>query len=101
MHCNNTQETRWAVMFTDEEYSKQADAVGLGLARLLRHAGRAKRSLSEVLINAVMSCDGGNEMDILRSEDMSAWYGAKEECPKPRHTMNKSTVGGMRLSLGS
>ena len=25
MHCNNIQETSGAVMFTDEEYSKEAD----------------------------------------------------------------------------
>ena len=33
MHCNNILETRGAVMFTDEEYSKEADTVGLGRAR--------------------------------------------------------------------
>ena len=50
MHCNNIQETRGAVMFTDEEYSKEADTVGLGMARPPRRAGRAKRSLSVSLI---------------------------------------------------
>ena len=45
MHCDNIQETRGAVMFTDEEYSKEADTVGLGMARPPRRAGRAKRSL--------------------------------------------------------
>ena len=50
MHCNNIQETRGAVMFTDEEYSKEADTVGLGMARPPRHAGRAKRSLSVSLM---------------------------------------------------
>ena len=59
MHCNNIQETRGAVMFTDEEYSKQADAVGLGRARPPRRAGRAKRYITD----AVTSCDGGNEME--------------------------------------
>ena len=37
-------------MFTDEVYSKEADAVGLGMARPPRRAGRAKRSLSVSLI---------------------------------------------------
>ena len=32
MHCDNIQEMRGAVMFTDEVYSKEADAVGLGRA---------------------------------------------------------------------
>ena len=50
MHCNNVQETRGAVMFTDEEYSKEADIVGLGMARPPRCARRAKRSLSVSLI---------------------------------------------------
>ena len=53
MHCNNIQETRGAVMFTDEEYSKEADAVGLGMARPPRRAGRAKRSLS---VSLMLSC---------------------------------------------
>ena len=46
-------ETRGAVMFTDEEYSKQADAVGLGMARPPRRAGRAKYSLS---LSLMLSC---------------------------------------------
>ena len=50
MHCNNIQETRGAVMFTDEEYSKEADTVGLGIARPPRRAGSAKRSLSVSLV---------------------------------------------------
>ena len=41
MHCD-IQETRWAVMFTDEEYSKKADT--------LSRAGRAKKSLSVSLM---------------------------------------------------
>ena len=47
MHCDNIQETRGAVMFTDEVYSKEADTVGLGRTRPPRRAGRAKRSLSQ------------------------------------------------------
>ena len=50
MHCNNIQETRGAVMFTDEEYSKEADTVGLGMARPPRRARRAKRTLSVSLM---------------------------------------------------
>ena len=50
MHCDNIQEMRGAVMFTDEEYSKEADTVGLGMARPPRRAGRAKRSLSVSLV---------------------------------------------------
>ena len=50
MHCDMIQETRWAVMFTDEEYSKEADTVGLGMARPPSRAGRVKRSLSVSLM---------------------------------------------------
>ena len=50
MHCNDIQETRGAVMFTDEEYSKEADTVGLGRVRPPRRAGRAKKSLSVSLM---------------------------------------------------
>ena len=46
MHCDIIQETRGAVIFTDEEYSKGADTMGLGMARPPRRAGRAKMSLS-------------------------------------------------------
>ena len=38
------------MIFIDEEYSKEADAVGLGRARPPRRAGRAKRSLSVSLM---------------------------------------------------
>ena len=41
-------------MFTDEEYSKEADTVGLGRARPPRSAGRAKRSLDH---QGVLSLD--------------------------------------------
>ena len=47
MHCNIIQE---AVIFTDEEYSNEADTVGLGMARPPKRAGRAKRSLSVSLM---------------------------------------------------
>ena len=50
MHCDIIQETRGAVMFTDEEYSKEADMVGLGMTRPPRRAVRAKRSLSVSLM---------------------------------------------------
>ena len=50
MHCNNIQETRGGV-----------DAVGLGRARPTKCAGRAKGALN--IIDAVKSCDGGNEME--------------------------------------
>ena len=53
MHCDNIQEARGAVMFTDEVYSKEADAVGLGRARPPRRAGREKRSLS---VSLMLSC---------------------------------------------
>ena len=33
MHCDTMQEMRGAVVFTSEEYSKEAVAVGLGRAR--------------------------------------------------------------------
>ena len=56
MHCDIIQEMRGAVKFTDEVYSKEADAVGLGRARPPRRAGRAKRSLFSIT-DAVMSCD--------------------------------------------
>ena len=46
MHCNNIQEMSGAVIFIDEEYSKEADAVRLCRARPPRSARRAKRSLS-------------------------------------------------------
>ena len=76
MHCNNIQETRGAVMFTDEEYSKEAVTVGLGRARPPRHAGRAKRSL---LVSLMLSCPvtEGMKWSLIasssgwRSEDMS------------------------------
>ena len=45
MHCDNVQETRGAVIFIDEEFSKEADAVGLGRARSPTCAERAKGSL--------------------------------------------------------
>ena len=48
MHCDNIQEMRGAVMFTEE-----ADMVGLGMARPPRRAGRAKRSLS---VSLMLSC---------------------------------------------
>ena len=50
MHCDTIQETRGAVMFTDEEYSNEADTVGLGMARPPSHAGRAKWSISVSLM---------------------------------------------------
>ena len=37
---------RRQVIFTDEEYSKGADTMGLGMARPPRRSGRAKMSLS-------------------------------------------------------
>ena len=76
MHCNNIQEMRGAVMFTDEEYSKEADTVGLGMARPPRRAGRAKRSLlvSLMLSRPVIE---GMKLSLIasssgwRSDDMS------------------------------
>ena len=50
MHCDIIQETRGAVIFTDEEYSKGADTMGLGMARPPRRAGRAKMSLSATVM---------------------------------------------------
>ena len=83
MHCNNIQETRGAVMFTDEEYSKQADAVGLGRARPPRRAGRAKRSLSVSLMLSRSVMEGMKWRLIAsssgwRSEDMSGMVRRKK-----------------------
>ena len=102
MHCNNIQEMRGAVTFTDEEYSKEADTVGLGMARP-RRAGRAKRSLSVSLmlsrpviermkLSLIASSSGW------RSDDMSGMVRRVQSSDIP--CMNKSTVGSMRLSLG-
>ena len=76
MHCNNTQETRGAVMFTDEVYSKEADTVGLGRARPPRCARRGKRPLSVSLMLARPVMEGMKWSLIAsssgwRSDDMS------------------------------
>ena len=83
MHCNNIQETRGAVMFTDEVYSKEADAVGLGRARPPRRAGRAKRSLSVSLMLSRRVMEGMKWSLIAsssgwRSDDMSGMVRRKK-----------------------
>ena len=55
MHCDSIHKTRGAVIFIDEEYSKEADAVRLCRARPPRRARRAKRfpSISLMLSRTV------------------------------------------------
>ena len=59
MHCDNIKETRGAVMFTDEVYSKEADAVGLGRARPPRYCWKSEK-VPFSITDAVTSCDGRN-----------------------------------------
>ena len=50
MHCDIIQETIGTLIFTDDEYSKGANTMGLGMARPPRRAGRAKMSLSVTMM---------------------------------------------------
>ena len=83
MHCDTIQETRGVVMFTDEEYSKEADAMGLGMARPPRRAGRTKKSLSVSMMLSSPVMEGMKRSLIASSngwssEDMSGMVRRKK-----------------------
>ena len=88
MHCDNIQETRGAVMFTDEEYSKEADTVGLGMARPPTYAGRAKRSLSVSLMLSRPVMEG---MKWSLTASSSGWINFERPKVKGNHCSNIST----------